>query len=326
MFDRKILRPWIRRFAVFLAVVIWTFSVIYTSLSYIAKANEKTLKEFADSQSGAVPAQEIDAGQDSQQGKEEGAQPEAPLRRKTDPDWMPLWLKKLALFSLRWGWLGVPIAAILELIRKWLVNCVRDRQTEKAIKRVVDYFFDETKPEDGKQINYRVTLFKYRKFSFTQLALMLVFKNKRNPWSGWLCPYERSGIFRNKTYVRWAASFEKVSENEGVVGRIFCEGTAVRIENLASKKELKESEKKRREYAKETNCSEPWVRKKALGSGDVPRSFWGTRVETSSNGTPWGVILIDSNLPELVESSVIEREVKIVLKMLSILLPSNKEN
>ena len=324
VFDRKILRPWIRRFCFFLAIIIWVFSVVFSSLSYIAKSNEALLKEHASKESRErtnIPGSQnrpdlepdllpLDAGGST---------------RASVDDWMPEWLKDLTLFSLRWGWVGVPIAAGLELLRKWLKSSVRDRQTEKAIKRVINHFYDETKPADGMPINYRVTLFKYRRFSFTMLFAMCIFRNKRNPWGGWLCPYERSSAFRNKTHVRWPASFEVISENKGVVGRVFCEGTAVRVEDLPAKSELKNSEKKRREYAAATNCSLAWITKKARGKADIPRSFWGTRVEPSSDGVPWGVILIDSNLPKLSDDAIFDRESKMVLKMLSILIPSNKE-
>lgn len=245
--------------------------------------------------------------------------------KKPPQDWMPIGLKQATLFTMKWGWIGVPIMAILEVLRKWLTMNVRDKQTEKAIKKVIDYFYNETRPEDGLPINYRVTLFKYRKFSFVQLIKLCAFRSKRLPWKGWLAPYERSGSFRNRTWVRWPASLDDISQNKGVAGKVFCEGAMIRIEGLASKEQLSNNPRKRELYAKSTNCPVAWVDSKVEAGGELPRSFWGTIVETSSSGAPWGVLLIDSNLEELADPETIEREAKIVLQMLVILLTSPKE-
>lgn len=309
MFDRKTFRPWVRRFATLIAVVVWSYSFAYTTLCCIWKSNEEVMKSYA-----------ISADHKTAQ-----ASPTTNVKEEAKNDWMPLALKKGTLWTMRWGWIGVPIAALLELFRKWLISHVRDKQTEKAIKKVIDYFYEETKPEDGLPINYRVTLFKYRRFSFTQLARLLFFKPRRNPWKGWLAPYERSGSFRNRTNVRWAASLDEVSQNKGVAGKVFCEGSTIRIEGLASKEQLSNNPRKRELYAKSTNCPVEWVNRKVASGGELPRSFWGTIVETSTSGAPWGVLLIDSNLDELVDTETIEREAKIVLKMLVILLTSPKE-
>jgi hypothetical protein len=292
----------------------------------MGKGNEAVIKEYAaqvrarEKKDKSISPVEGSPAEESS----DGIPPNQEVEVAPPPHWMPDWLKKIVLATLEWGWIGVPVAAILELIRKWLVNAVRDRQTERAIKKVIDHFYESTKPPDGVPSNYRVTLFKFRKFSCTQLVRLCVRKNRRNPWKGWLAPYERSGAHRNRTNVRWAASLDDMHENDGVVGKIFRDCTAIRIERLPATEELRKSAKRRKEYADGANCSDEWVLNKANGNGSLPRSFWGTTVEISGGAHPWGVLLIDSNLPDLIEAEVIENESRMVLKMLSIMLSPEK--
>ena len=207
----------------------------------------------------------------------------------------PDYNKKIINFFINYGWLPVLAWLILKPLISWLESKVCPPFKEKIIKSLVNKLFTDTKPEDAHDGNYRVTLYKYRKFSFRVLL------NRKFPWGEWLCPYERSGFQRLTSKNRWKVSLNKPSLNKGVAGACFAQEDPIYLSQLPGTSEFRGQGGRghKKLYAQKTNIDYEIVKNRVQTEPDYqwPRSFWGIRI--ISKGKPWGVLLIDSTLPEI---------------------------
>lgn len=194
-----------------------------------------------------------------------------------------------------YGWIPVLIWLIFKPLIACLERHVCPPYKEKVVTKLIANLFNGTKPPKAHDGNFRVTLYKYRKFSF------LVLFSFRWPWGEWLCPYERSGFQRLKSRSRWKVSLNKPSLNEGVAGRCFAQEDPIHLKDLPGGEQFREQggRARKKEYARQTGMTFEAIQQRVANEPDYewPRSFWGIRV--ICEGKPWGVVLIDSTLPDI---------------------------
>ena len=198
-------------------------------------------------------------------------------------------------FVLNYLWLSVILWAILNPLLKWVDKNMCSSFQEKLIRTILEEIYKKTRPDKAHDGNYRVTLFKYRTFSW---AMLFSFKN---PVGGWLSPYERSGHQRRSTKQRWKVNLEKPSSNQGVAGKCYAESDSIHLTDLITCSNFQSTgaRKAKKRYAKLTHVSEDFITIKNSKDPDYewPKSFWGIKI--LANGKPWGVLLIDSTLPNI---------------------------
>ena len=226
-----------------------------------------------------------------------------------------LW-KDFVSFVVDWGWIPVVAWLALQPILAWVEKRICPPLKERVIDKLVAELFERTRPANAHDGNFRVTLFKYRTFSFYRI---LTFKW---PWGEWLCPYERSGFQRQSSKNRWRVSRNKPKTNEGVAGVCFAQEDPIHIEELPDGELFKiaGARENKKIYSKTAYITVDHINKKLQKEQDYqwPRSFWGVRVLVS--GKPWGVILIDSTLPKIGQGVEIQDIVRNFLKSIDLVL------
>jgi len=228
----------------------------------------------------------------------------------------PEYWKSIVGFIVDFGWIPVLIWLILKPLIAFLEKNVCPPYKEKVVTKLVAKLFQGTKPANGHDGNFRVTLYKYRKFSFWVLLSF------RWPWGEWLCPYERSGFQRLRSNSRWKVCLNKPSKNEGVAGLCFSQEDPIHLCNLPGREEFKGQGARalKKAYAKQTGITFELLQERIAAEPDYdwPRSFWGIRV--ICEGKPWGVVLIDSTLPDIGEADYIRNVMTNFLDTIDVIL------
>jgi hypothetical protein len=119
------------------------------------------------------------------------------------------------------------------------------------------------------------------------------------PWTGWLVPVERSGDVTQSPHVIFHAPQDDPKRAEGVAGHVWKTRECVYISQLPDLNRSS-SEKTVRSYASKTNINPEFLKSKLKSGKEFARSFWGIHVECK--GKTWGVIVIDSRNPEIVDN------------------------
>ena len=228
----------------------------------------------------------------------------------------PFWTE-LVTSILSWGWIPVVSWVFLKPVHSKIESSLCPSSQEKIIEKLVAEIYDKLKPTGGDDSNFRVTLFKKRSFSW-----MMLFQLK-NPFGGWLSPYERSGHQRRVSNKRWKVNAKSPSKNEGVAGACFARLDAISLKSLPSNADFLASggKSRKKEYVKATKMElmELESRLKSDPHYVWPKSFWGVKILLSGR-TPWGVLLIDSHFDEIGDEREIMTAVKDFLKMFDIVL------
>ncbi len=189
-----------------------------------------------------------------------------------------------------WAWLGIFVCSCLAGGCTLAVRKLGDPSLRAVVDEVLNRFRDGVfGHHGGDYAHHRVTLFKHRRFRL----LGFDFNEGGWPLSGWLVPIARSGHTAQKTNVRFLAP-DNTDRARGVAGRAWAARSGT-----ASATELPDVQRNTtpadiRQYAKQTNVSESWVRKRSPRA----RSLVGFTIETP-NGKPWGVLVVDSTNPDL---------------------------
>lgn len=138
--------------------------------------------------------------------------------------------------------------------------------------------------------HHRVTLFKHRKF---RLGLWRWWCLGQHPWSGWLVPVLRSGHITQRSKTVFLAP-DRGDHAEGVAGKAYNSESIIFCDNLP-KVTSTSPDPDVQQYA--TDC---WVPKHIVKSRleddlTCARSYSGMAIEV--RGVRWGVIVLDSQLP-----------------------------
>lgn len=202
------------------------------------------------------------------------------------------------------AWLAVPsclfLAGLIGLLKKRL----GDPNMWAFAHELLDDFRNKVFSDAGSdyQHHHRVTLFRH---------LRWVFVRRRWPWSGWLCPVERSGHTTQVSKALFRAP-DEADDSEGVAGLGWCANGALKIDKLpelrkGSNDDILVS------YAASTGVSLEFVRTHLPKT----RSFYAVRVEVK--GVPWGVLVVDSR-KETINFSKVDKHYDVLGRYLSLIL------
>ena len=180
------------------------------------------------------------------------------------------------------------VSARLKPPRTW--NAIHD-----FLDDLQAYFF---KGIEGPVHNHRVTLFKWKRWTWNIFVWSA--RKKRWPWSGWLVPVGRSGHTMQRSWTRLFASRNNPDSAEGVAGRVWVSNQTVIVNGLP---DLHDNPSKNdiEKYAGGSFASKEWIEQRLRKGDRCARSFCGMPVEVNNN--PWGVIVIDSQVEQLPDSS-----------------------
>lgn len=183
--------------------------------------------------------------------------------------------------SLQKGWV-LPAVLITAPIVFWARNKT-DRSKLTAIHDLLDQVCHHTfknQKFDHEQ-NRRVTLFKYHKFTFRRWPF----------FGGWLMPIERSGESTRRTGAIFHAP-DDGEKCEGVAGRAWSKRSNVYVPSLPNLRK-NPTDAQFREYAEKSFVAVDKLRCKPPQAC----SLLGIPIEVGQKR--WGVIVVDSVLPEI---------------------------
>ena len=209
---------------------------------------------------------------------------------RVDIEWLKIHLPNLesaAKYLQGIAFLVLPLATIVVAVSAELRRVVRSTATEKVVKALLDDFLKEGFEDDDASTAHRVTLFKHTRFVLSPFCCLF----GKNPYGGWLVPFERAGEFSLGTGVKFYAPKDDPEKFEGVVGYIFGTGNCECIEGLPDIQN-KVSESKIDKYATATGVTSLYVKNRLKRKKVMPRAFWGIPIEVG--GRRWGVLLVDS--------------------------------
>ena len=208
-----------------------------------------------------------------------------------------------------WVFVLAAVSGVVEWVRAYL----DDRH---QFKRVIEHLVDDCAKQlfSDRQKQNRITLFKvttgWRAFLWSMARLPLF--QKLNKWRAafrlrwaerYLAVYYRPAIVRNRHSTTALRVSDLADECEGMAGLVYEEGfyvvadlpaiTRLQVSSVKSMASLTKQDPVRH-YAEATKISDLHL----LRTFDTfARHFMGVTVRTS-NGTPWGVLLIDSEEPK----------------------------
>lgn len=199
-------------------------------------------------------------------------------------------LATVATLADNWAWLIILLCSCVAGGCTWVIRRLGDSRLHAVVDEVLNRFRDGVFGHDaGDYAHHRVTLFKHHRLRLRGFD----FNEKGWPLSGWLVPIARSGHTAQKTNVRFLAP-DDTDRAQGIAGRAWAarSGTASATELPDLQRNTRPVDLQR--YARKTNVSENWVRKRSPRT----RSLVGFTIETP-RGKPWGVLVVDSTNPDL---------------------------
>lgn len=181
----------------------------------------------------------------------------------------------------------LPLATLAVALLSHIKMRLRFSDRERVVKSLLNSFLAEGFDGADATTTHRVTLFKHTRWLIFPFCIF----ERKNPYAGWLLPYERAGEFSLGTGVKFYAPKDNPDKFEGVVGFAFGTGNCEYIPNLP---DLAQSSSRAqiKKYAKATNMPEGYVKQRLKKNKRMPRSFWGMPIEV--DGKRWGVLLVDS--------------------------------
>ena len=195
-----------------------------------------------------------------------------------------IWLQQNAWITvpLLIGTLGLMQVARWTIGPPWVWDTVHH-----LLDSFQEYVFEG---ESGPLQYHRVTLFKY-----ARVRLRLC----RWPWSGWLVPVERSGHTARRSRTTFLAP-DDAERAEGIAGQTWAQNRVVVVNELP---DINESPSCNvlAEYARQTWIVVTWLQRPR--QRQHARSFCGIPVEVK--GKLWGVIVLDSRSPEVIDQNAI---------------------
>ncbi len=180
------------------------------------------------------------------------------------------------------------VSARLEPPRTW-------RAVHGFLDDLRDYFFKGT---EGPLHEHRVTLLRWKKWTWNVWVWSI--RKKRWPWSGWLVPVARSGHTTQRSWTRFLAPQNHPASAEGFAGQVWASNRTLVINGLPNLHDSP-SEDDIDRYARGSFASVGWIKQRLQQKKPCARSFCGMPVEV--NNELWGVIVIDSQIEELPDSS-----------------------
>lgn len=194
----------------------------------------------------------------------------------------------------------------------------RDERT-KAIQAVLDVIQVEVmkSPTRFNPRDYRVTLFRRKKWSWRGwMNHRREFPTAR-PWSGWLVPIARSGDDSVSSTTRFFAPAAQVANGHGVCGTAWLKGSAD-IHSLPSINQTS-NEADVLAYSTGAHISVEEVRHRAAAGQSLARALVGERVRTKLTRR-WGVVVYDSIDPVPIIDDTNRSGHKVGLQSLALLI------
>lgn len=226
-----------------------------------------------------------------------------------------LWFKSKSFY--------VHIAGLLFIIAGGILKLAGNHRKIGAIKNVINLFKAKVFLEyvSDRQQSHRITLFIHNKWSFRarnwrKTHNSLLGFNTR-PWSGWLVQLIRSGHNNErKDPVVFLANVED-DDSEGIAGTCFSEQRQLPVYTDLPLINGESALADIKEYADRTFSSLEMVKWYVDQGKQMPRSIAATPIE--KNGTPWGVLVLDSVSPTGI-SDVTFEEFSVVIQIIQGLL------
>lgn len=199
------------------------------------------------------------------------------------------WAGQTVTFMQTWAWVVTPAALLLIPVLDYIRRLIGNPKVWRIVHDVLDAFREKViASEPNDEIHqHRVTLFRHATWAFVC---------RRWPWSGWLLPLERSGHTTRRTNIVFKAP-DEADYAEGIAGLTWSRNGMVYVKGLPDLT-IDRSDAAVSEYAARSRMPEEVVRKRSPRA----RSLCGIPVEV--NGQLWGVLVVDSRRPEMLEAEV----------------------
>jgi hypothetical protein len=205
------------------------------------------------------------------------------------------WLVQILEKAQKWALFIIPISSVAAVFAKWYAGYLGSTRVWEEIHAILDEFQKTALPHSSAKHRHRVTLFKHVTWTFKIKALLQIFQG-RYPWQGWLIPVDRSGDTSQNPDSLFFAPKNSPDHAMGFAGKVWKERSCQYISNLPEVTRSFAEKKAHKELGLycEQSYSDKWEIKKRILSGKAyARSFWGFAIELS-DGTLWGVVVIDS--------------------------------
>jgi hypothetical protein len=209
----------------------------------------------------------------------------------------PFWLQKAiyiarstALYSLLISSIS---AGLIHIVRKRFLG---SRLVWENLHNILDVFRRRAMPNASNSAHNRVTLFKHVGCIWRPRMLTYALKYKILPF-GWLVPVDRSGERTLNPTAIFFAPKRHPHKAEGFAGDVWYKEDCQYLGGLPLLRD-KCLRNPLRVYCAATKSAEEHIKAKVAAGKTPARSFWGIPVETS-DGKPWGILLIDSESEDL---------------------------
>jgi hypothetical protein len=219
------------------------------------------------------------------------------------PEWWPGFAKSIALWiqGVVPEWLlfaCLVYFAVADVITGRLKSPQTWDALHGSLDNLRDYFF---RGIEGPLHHHRVTLFEWKVWSWNWRVWSI--RKKRWPWSGWLVPIVRSGHTTQRSGTRFFASRTSSEPAEGFAGLVWARNQTLVLNGLPDL-HSSPSEDDFERYARAAFATKKWLKQRLRENKRCARSFCGMPVEV--NNRIWGVIVIDSDIEKLPDSSELQ--------------------
>lgn len=178
-----------------------------------------------------------------------------------------------------------------------------------------------TKKEGDLNDSHRVTLFKYKSWSFartlTPSGLKSLCKNRVWPWSGWLVPVVRSGHTGKRTKIVFSAP-DSGRKAEGLAGLCWSSDAVVHEAKLPNINNTSSQINKNR-YCRKSRFPGWLLELYCKEDRQVARSIFAIPIR-NLRGDRWGVLVFDSMQVDGVNVGIVNEAFTIIVNSLGVLL------
>jgi hypothetical protein len=182
----------------------------------------------------------------------------------------------------------------------WMGKAIGEPWFWRTVNVIIDDFQRDVFVglREEKTDDHRVTLYKWAKLCLwpgNRWHWFWPWGRGNSPWSGWLKPTVRSGVYRRGRTIFLAKKVNQDSA-EGVAGKAFFSHGVVEITELPDiqKSSQETNDNTIVEYAKRTFVTPEWLSRRLAVGAPIARSFCAIPIEVKK--ARWGVVMIDSRV------------------------------
>lgn len=231
--------------------------------------------------------------------------------------------------SFRWikenSPLLVPVLPVVVAISTKVGQAIGEPWFWRVINAILDDFQRDVFAglPDERTDDHRVTLYKWTRccvWPGNRWHWWWPWGRGNHPWSGWLKPIVRSGMYKRGRTIFLANKGQRELA-EGVVGSAyFSQSGNLEKVDLPDIQQWRsgDNDGNLAEYAKQTFVSLQWLKCRLKNNAPVARSFQAIRVEVKK--ATWGVVMIDSRASKLPNPQKTVHEFQFLHKTLQTLL------